>query len=949
MGIFNFFRKPKLKVIGQVDLGAADMVIDYVLNLIEDKQGVQEQIAQINGIRKLPVGKREAYYLSVYLGLEMFLLSKKPPQSKEYFSRKSLKKQAELRREDIRRAIRERVGISGLGDNFKVLFLDEPKRSMALYGLMLKRLAGIVPAAMKDKIEAIILKEISRNKGANGKSDALLQATASFKGIFFSAHEKICEAGTKELADSVMADIYNFAEQYGSPLDSAAVQVLPKLNAKSAAAAASYCAVAYVLGMFAGEDLTRLVAEKIAGADFMKPQEKEKIYFETYLELEKLAAEHAPPAVKRKLTVQELRNELKNNLNMDQLDHKFRILFLDEDGQVIELFALLYERFLQNLVVFWNRIDLQKSLGEEIKGSVLENISRLSMGGERIVFEISESRLSKLAKNKFITVIHDLSAFLRALYKKAKEAGGEGNSDKAISDAFFFLKGQYGMLPVFNEFIRCIPEGVLDIQKRLLLSPRASERVASFMIAALQKEGIAEHIKAFEDAKKLPLEQQTEAFFKVYLGLQSYILENRPSLKGKEIDISDLKERIRRNVDIRDLDDKFQLLFLTRNETLVKLLRELVKECINTFIDRKALIEAEKELLKKDKIFRGAEIDDEGCIDFEPFLIWLNGVKKDKNKVLEGVLSKIVLVIYERSKGILGELQAKKLFETAYASVQRKYGANLLEVLKLIPKGVLEAEKFELLGKEEIEKTAKEMVKIDTLKGEFMNIAAHELKTPLVPIISYLEMLLDDKRIPKDAKEKLKICLSSAKREADLVSDILDISKLESGTLKLEMESVDMAGLLKEAGNGLSPAVKQKGLYFKMNIPSKLPIASADRRRIMQVVSNLINNATKFTDKGGMSLNARVEGEDIFVSVEDTGMGVSKENLKKLFTKFFQVDSTVRRKQGGTGLGLAICKGIIEGHKGKIWAESVLGKGTSFNFTVPCMQDKGDKQKSTEI
>ena len=282
-------------------------------------------------------------------------------------------------------------------------------------------------------------------------------------------------------------------------------------------------------------------------------------------------------------------------------------------------------------------------------------------------------------------------------------------------------------------------------------------------------------------------------------------------------------------------------------------------------------------------------------------------------------------------------------------AVQRKYGASLLQVLKLIPKGVLEAEKFELLGKEEIEKTAKEMVKIDTLKGEFMNIAAHELKTPLVPIISYLEMLLDDKRIPKDAKEKLKICLSSAKREADLVSDILDISMLESGTLKLEMESADMVELLKEAGNGLSPAVKQKGLYFKMSIPSKLPIVYADRRRIIQVVSNLINNATKFTDKGGLSLNARVDGKDISVSVEDTGMGISKENLKKLFTKFFQVDSTARRKQGGTGLGLAICKGIIEGHKGKIWAESVPGKGTSFNFTIPYVQAKEDKEKSGAV
>ena len=616
----------------------------------------------------------------------------------------ALKKRAEFRREDIRKAVSEKVGISGLSDSFKVLFLDEPIRSITLWGFMLKRLTGIVPSAMKGKIEAAILKETSRNKIEAEKSASLEQATAYFKGIFLILREKIIEAGSKELADSIMNEVYDFAGQYGTPLDSCAVQVLPKLNSKSASAAASYCAVDYVLGIFASEDLTRLSSEKIANADFLKPEEKEKIYFETYLELEKLATEHAPPAVKRKLTAHELRNELKSKLNMEQLDHKFRVLFLDENGQLIELFALFYERFLQNLVAFWNRIDLQKFLAEEIKGSVLESISNISIGKGRITFEILESRLAAFPKNKYAIIIHDLYSFLRASYKKAKETGSEGNSDKAISDAFFLLKEQYGALPVFSEFVRCIPEGVLDIQKRLLLSPRASEKVAGFMIAVLQKESIGEQIKAFEETKKLTPERQTESFFKIYLNLQNYILENRPSIKGKEIDISELKERIRKHVDIRDLEDKLQLLFLTRNETLVKLVRDIVKECINTFIDRKALLEAEKDLLKKDKTFKNVEIDDEGCIDFEPFLISLNESKKDKNKSLEEALSKIVFVIYERAKGILGELQAKKLFEIAYASVQRKYGASLLQVLKLIPKGVLEAEKFELLGKEEIEK-----------------------------------------------------------------------------------------------------------------------------------------------------------------------------------------------------------------------------------------------------
>ena len=296
--------------------------------------------------------------------------------------------------------------------------------------------------------------------------------------------------------------------------------------------------------------------------------------------------------------------------------------------------------------------------------------------------------------------------------------------------------------------------------------------------------------------------------------------------------------------------------------------------------------------------------------------------------------------MHEKVKNILGEIQAKKLFEKSYSNIQKKYGMNLLQVLKLIPKGVLEAEKFELLGRGEIEKTAKEMVKIDILKGEFMNIAAHELRTPLVPIITYLEMLLNDKRLTPDQKEKIEIRFNSAKRESALVDDILDISKIESETLKFELEKVNMSELLKEATGGLALPIRQKKLDYKLKIPSNLPMVNADRGRITQVITNLINNATKFTEKGYISVIAQVKGTDIFVSVEDTGMGMSEKDRKKMFTKFFQADTSTRRKQGGTGLGLAICKEIMQGHKGNIGVKSTLGKGTTFFFTIPYIPQK---------
>ncbi|OYT42133.1 MAG: hypothetical protein B6U86_00895 [Candidatus Altiarchaeales archaeon ex4484_43] len=115
----------------------------------------------------------------------------------------------------------------------------------------------------------------------------------------------------------------------------------------------------------------------------------------------------------------------------------------------------------------------------------------------------------------------------------------------------------------------------------------------------------------------------------------------------------------------------------------------------------------------------------------------------------------------------------------------------------------------------------------------------------------------------------------------------------------------------------------------------RLPSIQGDKNRLMQVLTDLIDNAIKFTEKGGIVIEARREKDNILVKVKDTGIGISKENINKLFTKFYQVDSSLSRRYGGTGLGLAICKKIVEAHGGKIWVDSELGKGSTFQFTLP--------------
>jgi signal transduction histidine kinase len=959
MAIFNLFRKRK-KEVKEIE-GVADKLIEHVIGFIGDKGCIKGELKEIKKIRELPTLEREAAYIPIYLRLERAITEKKAPPTKEYFSKESLQKQEGLAKEDVRKEIREKIDISKLSDKFRVLFLNEAEQSLILYELLCQEFIDLLPSSTRKKIISAVSPETCKDllagvtvekdridfSGVNKKIKNLTieKITPPFRQLFLALYNKVVERSSKNSANEVVKNVYFFVEEYGYPLNAAALRILPVVSIKEAEAVAAHSLIDYVTGLIAQKDLIMPQIEKIKNIELLSAEKKKKAYVDIYLQLEKIILEHVPPAVQKKYTQEELRREIGKAVQVQYLGPEFRLLFLQGEERVIDLFMDFYRLFVKNISSGWRIIDIQKFVSENSKG-VMQDVC---ISEEGMDFSLVETKIGGFSEEELKKILWDLSLFLPKIYRQAEEIAGEEKAKKAIDDAFSKIKEQYGKLPVFNDFIREIPEGVLAHKKEVLLLPKAAEEVVKYVTEILKKEDIGEHLKALEEARKLPVEERSEAFFNIYLNLQHYIIEQRPSFKRKEISLEDLKEKIRKHVNVKDLEDKFQLLFLTQDQVLVKLVGDLIKECVANFIDKKALVEAEKELIKKNRFLKNVQIDETGLIDFEPFLVKLKTIKVDKVKILYSTLSKVVSAVYGKAKNILGESQAKKLFGAAYSALQQKYGANLLQILKVIPKGVLEAEKFELLGKEEIEKTAKEMVKIDVLKGEFMNIAAHELKTPLVPIISYLEMLLNDKRIPRDQKEKIGICLSSAKREADLVSDILDISKLEAGSLKFEFETFDMAELLREATDGLGPAVKQKKLDFKVEVPPKLPLVKGDRRRLTQVVSNLINNATKFTEKGGITVQARREGQDILVNVTDTGMGISKENAKKLFTKFFQVDTAARRKHGGTGLGLAICKGIVQGHKGKMWVEGELGKGTTFFFTVPILQGKMEvKEKPKE-
>lgn len=232
-------------------------------------------------------------------------------------------------------------------------------------------------------------------------------------------------------------------------------------------------------------------------------------------------------------------------------------------------------------------------------------------------------------------------------------------------------------------------------------------------------------------------------------------------------------------------------------------------------------------------------------------------------------------------------------------------------------------------------KLEEELRKSEKLKTEFMNIAAHELKSPITPVKGYLELIISDEEASERIKNWAKISLRNAERLLLLINDILDIARLESDTMRFNMKQISIANLLKEIVEDVKQSIEDKQLDFIVEIPEDLPSIIGDPDRLSQVFKNLITNAIKFTDRGSITLSAKKNKNNIEIYVRDTGIGIPKGELNNIFKKFYQVDMKEKRIAEGTGLGLYICKEIVEKHNGSIHVESSPGEGSTFIITLP--------------
>ncbi len=225
---------------------------------------------------------------------------------------------------------------------------------------------------------------------------------------------------------------------------------------------------------------------------------------------------------------------------------------------------------------------------------------------------------------------------------------------------------------------------------------------------------------------------------------------------------------------------------------------------------------------------------------------------------------------------------------------------------------------------------------MDRLKTELLSTVSHELRTPLGSIKGFATTLLQhDRRLPREERrEFLQIIDSEADRLRELIENLLDMSRLEAGVLRIDRTPVKLARVAEDATRKVQLSAPQHEL--SLDWPED-ELVMADPRRIYQVIQNLLSNAVKYSPAGGrIELRAEFGARELEVSVRDEGLGMPRGELDKIFERFHRVGGEVSQRVGGTGLGLAICKGLVEAHGGRIWAESDgEGKGSTFRFTLP--------------
>ena len=373
------------------------------------------------------------------------------------------------------------------------------------------------------------------------------------------------------------------------------------------------------------------------------------------------------------------------------------------------------------------------------------------------------------------------------------------------------------------------------------------------------------------------------------------------------------------------------LVVLGNNIIFLAIIMAIITVALSYFISKKITEPIRKLSDATEKISKG-DLNTEDIVgsndEIGKLIGSFNTMRKSFKETKQGLLDaqkNLEIIVDERTK----ELKDKK-------ARLRKSEIAIVNIMDDLQRTVDALE----LSKRKIEQQNIDLKKLDKIKSNFLNVTSHELRTPISAIKGYAQMFLKKilGEINEEQEKALKIVLRNTNRLDNLIQDILDVSRLESGTLKFTPKETDIQRMIDEAVETIQPNAEKARINISIHIEDNVPELNIDSERIKQVVINIINNALKFSP-AETTIDIRVKNQEdgILFEIQDFGKGIPKDKQRKIFDTFYQVDSGMDRKFGGAGLGLSICRGIVLSHGGEIWVESNgnPGEGSTFKFTLP--------------
>jgi signal transduction histidine kinase len=292
----------------------------------------------------------------------------------------------------------------------------------------------------------------------------------------------------------------------------------------------------------------------------------------------------------------------------------------------------------------------------------------------------------------------------------------------------------------------------------------------------------------------------------------------------------------------------------------------------------------------------------------------------------------IGIVLFLLMLGIFVNTKTDALYRSEY-----ELKAKTLEMEKLNSE-LTQLNRSLSLRSAELTQANEELRKLDKIKSDFLSTVSHEFRSPLTSIKAFADILLNNKETmtPTESDEFVTIIEEEADRLTRMVTDLLDLTKLESGTLEWKLEPVRLDNVIAKAATTISAVCREKKIQVTIPPENTLPMVMGDFDRLIQVVTNLLDNAVKFTKEGGhITVEAQTSAGDVTVFIHDTGAGIPEDQTVEIFDKFKQGGDTLTDKPRGTGLGLPICKDIVEALGGTIWVEQRKEPGAIFAFRLP--------------